>query len=433
MLKCLIFVLAVASVRANYESYSAQPQTLPMSEQPSVMPRSPCTEEVMRAPEIQLFSNPTDKSSYLVCTDVDISISMPCSPGTIFNQDLKHCIPIGWESPICPVGTCMNNADCIVDDENQASCICRVGFTGPRCEINIDECALEGNRVCADYNGRCVDQINAFYCEYENGAEIGLSWENRIPRPCSLEDIMKGKQFYELPSAAGNVFLQCTSENQFLVTKCADMLFWHQELRTCSIERPLEKTGVCKTYPCLNDGECIDLGSSNFQCLCKEGYTGSMCEEVIDFCLNEPCQMGGRCVSHPGGYNCICQDKLVDDSCSTGAQNPCVEGSNEYFSNMVDRSKYISCSLGYGFVKSCAPGTFWDQRTLSCLMPEKPKTLPKTLPKMTIPTPASSYGKMTPTPRPMMPMPTPTPVERVTPSNPLKPSYGQRMLSFFKY
>ncbi len=89
---------------------------------------------------------------------------------------------------------------------------------------------------------------------------------------------MKGKQFYELPTAAGNVFLQCTSENQFLVTKCADMLFWHQELRTCSIERPLEKNGICKTYPCLNDGECIDLGSSNFQCLCKEGYTGSMCE-----------------------------------------------------------------------------------------------------------------------------------------------------------
>ena len=111
--------------------------------------QSPCTVEVMRATEIQLFTNPQDPASYLICTDVDVFLSMPCAPGTVFNAAMRHCAPEGWESPACPVGTCFNNADCVVDEMNQATCLCRVGFTGQRCEVNIDECALEGNQACA--------------------------------------------------------------------------------------------------------------------------------------------------------------------------------------------------------------------------------------------------------------------------------------------
>jgi hypothetical protein len=114
----------------------------------------------MRAPEIQLFANPADQASYLICTDVNTPISMPCSPGTAFNSNLRHCVPIGWEAPRCPVGTCFNNADCVIDELNQASCLCRVGFTGARCEENIDECALEGNRVCQQA-GKIADPVTS--------------------------------------------------------------------------------------------------------------------------------------------------------------------------------------------------------------------------------------------------------------------------------
>ena len=126
------------------------------------------------------------------------------------------------------------------------------------------------------------------------------------------------KQFFQLISAGQNVFLQCTGEMTFVVSRCAELLYWHQELRTCSIEPALPKTGVCNTYPCRNDGECIDLGGSNFQCSCKPGFNGALCESAIDFCVNYPCQNGGRCVSHTTGYNCICSNNVVDDSCATG-------------------------------------------------------------------------------------------------------------------
>merc|ERR1719414_1121420 len=207
--------------------------------------------------EIQLFAHPDDETKYIICTDVGIFVTMPCSPGTVFNTDMRHCIPIGWEAPKCPVGTCKNQADCFLDEFRQPKCNCRLGFTGEFCETDIDECKLEGEAICSNQNGKCVDQVNGFYCDF--GGSIGLDQQTSINLPCTLEDLSKDKQFYELPSPQKNSYVQCTGENQFVVSKCADMLFWHQELRTCSIERPAEKTGICKGYPCQNDGECVDL------------------------------------------------------------------------------------------------------------------------------------------------------------------------------
>ena len=140
-------------------SYGSQvPQSAPVSSYGSQAPRAevpsfnPCTEEVMRAAEILLFANPSDQSSYLICTDVDVFVSMPCSPGTIFDATQRHCLPIGYEAPVCPVGTCQNQADCILDESNAFRCLCRIGFTGQACEINIDECASEGNSACSTYS-----------------------------------------------------------------------------------------------------------------------------------------------------------------------------------------------------------------------------------------------------------------------------------------
>ncbi len=271
---------------------------------------------MLRAPEIQAFQDPLDRRSYIVCTEIDVFVRMPCATGTFFDAGIRHCVPDGWVAPVCPVGLCKNNADCIIDElKNEYKCLCRVGFTGIFCETNIDECALEGNAYCRSQNGQCVDQINAYYCDF--GDKIGLTYEKAIPKPCTLAHLSEGKQFFELESPLNNVFLQCFGENRWVVSKCAEMLFWNQELRTCTIEQPIKKTGVCNTYPCKNDGICEDTGNFQFTCSCRPGFTGALCEEVIDFCLPQPCG-SGRCVSHPGGYNCVCQDKVVDQSCDNG-------------------------------------------------------------------------------------------------------------------
>ena len=133
--------------------------------------------------------------------------------------------------------------------------------------------------------------------------------------PCTLKNLALGLQFFEVPSTLGNVFLQCTGENTFVVSRCADLLYWNQEFLTCTLDRPAAKTGVCKSFPCHNEGVCHDLGNSNFHCECAGGFTGALCEQIIDHCVSNPCVNNGRCVSHLNGYNCVCQNKVVDDSC----------------------------------------------------------------------------------------------------------------------
>ncbi len=113
---------------------------------------NPCSAEVLRMNDIMLFRDPSDRTSYLICTDINVFHSMPCPEGTVFREEIHHCVPEGYEAPKCPDSFCKNDADCLIDELNQPKCICKVGFTGPFCEVNIDECALGGNQACAGIN-----------------------------------------------------------------------------------------------------------------------------------------------------------------------------------------------------------------------------------------------------------------------------------------
>ena len=136
--------------------------------------------------------------------------------------------------------------------------------------------------------------------------------------PCSAEDQNDPElAFYEF-GLDGQSYLHCTGDKSFQVRRCAGGLYWNQEERTCTLDKPVQPTGVCLTYPCENSGHCVDLGSSNFKCVCKSGFTGEYCEDKIDYCSSNPCQNGGRCLSYPGGYTCVCTDKVIDDCCCSG-------------------------------------------------------------------------------------------------------------------
>ncbi|XP_030628246.1 protein delta homolog 2 [Chanos chanos] len=59
----------------------------------------------------------------------------------------------------CLMRPCANGATCL-DGINRFSCLCPAGFTGRFCTINLDDCA---SQPCLN-RGRCIDRVNSFHC-----------------------------------------------------------------------------------------------------------------------------------------------------------------------------------------------------------------------------------------------------------------------------
>lgn len=56
----------------------------------------------------------------------------------------------------------------------------------------------------------------------------------------------------------------------------------------------------CDSSPCLH-GVCNCYGN-NFLCACNYGYTGNLCDQVVDYCASNPCMNGGQCTTYVGRY-----------------------------------------------------------------------------------------------------------------------------------
>ena len=70
----------------------------------------------------------------------------------------------GCVDVICPEGLCDHGGLCL-SVRHKPKCFCPAGFTGERCEINVDECA---SQPC--YNGgTCVDSPQGYRCECAPG------------------------------------------------------------------------------------------------------------------------------------------------------------------------------------------------------------------------------------------------------------------------
>ncbi|XP_064792399.1 protein eyes shut homolog [Oncorhynchus masou masou] len=247
--------------------------------------------------------------------DIDECASSPCKNGaTCIDQPGNyHCQCVapfkGRNCEFLPCeanNPCENGAEC-VEEPDQVHfplgfrCRCRRGFTGPRCEINMDECS---SNPCL--HGFCYDVVDGFYCLCNPGY-AGVRCEQ------------------DIDDCASNMCSNnSTCRDLHLTYECLCVPGWEGEFCQQEIDE-------CSSQPCLNNATCTDLLNS-YQCLCPQGWVGVDCSEDVDECDSGPCLNGAQCQESPlpGEFSCTCPPFFSGPLCNMPfdpcdpAHDPCL-------------------------------------------------------------------------------------------------------------
>lgn len=172
--------------------------------------------------------------------DIDECRSTNSSVVSVRHQHSHRREP-DYDGPCEHGGTCVNTI-------GSFKCHCEPGFTGPRCEININEC--ESN-PCQN-EGTCLDNPGHFTCVCMPGF-TGTRCEHEIDE-CSSNPCQNGALCNDLING-----YKCICPPGFAGTNCE------------------ENIDDCHSNPCQNGAECKDSLDS-YICKCLPGFNGPQCK-----------------------------------------------------------------------------------------------------------------------------------------------------------
>ncbi|XP_017164565.1 protein eyes shut homolog isoform X2 [Poecilia reticulata] len=344
--------------------------------------------------------------------DIDECASSPCKngatcidlPGNYFCQCVAPFKGYKCEFLPCEASNpCENGAVCVEElDQDRFPlgfrCHCRQGFSGPRCEINVDECS---SSPC--FHGFCYDVVDGFYCLCSPGY-AGLRCEEDIDdcvnSLCSPNSVCKDlHQSYDCVCQSGWEGKYCQREIDECLSlpcknnaTCTDLLDGYkcfcspgwtgvdcaQDVNECDSgpclngarctqsDIPGEFSCTCSPFftgllcdlpydpcdslhnPCLHDSTCLTRSNGTASCRCSAGFQGSLCEIDTNECGSNPCQNHGKCVDQVNGFRCDCQMGFSGLHCEEDinecASNPC---SNAGICQDLVNNFHCVCPSGY--------------------------------------------------------------------------------------
>ncbi|XP_041117630.1 sushi, von Willebrand factor type A, EGF and pentraxin domain-containing protein 1 isoform X2 [Polyodon spathula] len=209
----------------------------------------------------------------------------------------------------CFLNPCQNRGTC---EEVGAGyvCLCPSGFTGPRCESDIDECE---SAPCQN-GAACKDGVGEFVCQCQPGY-VGMLCEAEV-NECSSSPC-----FNDGTCVDGINAYSCSCTDGFTGVHC---------------ELEIDE---CQPGPCVNNGVCEDLIGS-FKCTCSSGFAGTRCEININECDSKPCFNGGTCSDDINSFRCQCPPGYTGLVCETDVneceaspclnQATCLDGLDSY-------------------------------------------------------------------------------------------------------
>ncbi|KAL2090378.1 hypothetical protein ACEWY4_015066 [Coilia grayii] len=132
--------------------------------------------------------------------------------------------------------TCFNGANCSLQF---LTCDCTTGFTGHRCEQEVDECKSNPCHCCNLVN-RCEQEVDE----------------------CKSNPCLNGGYCRNLVNRCEQEVDECKSNP----CHCCNL-----------VNRCEQEVDECKSNPCLNGGYCRNL-VNRFQCVCELSFGGERCE-----------------------------------------------------------------------------------------------------------------------------------------------------------
>jgi hypothetical protein len=162
-------------------------------------------------------------------------------------------------------------------------------------------------------------------------------------------------------------FIVCLSEtDKYTIFDCPTGLMYNKFWDRCDYDQETFSSG-CESQPCQYGSKCIDLGSNEFRCECRAGYSGILCENAPDICDTEDrCGPLGQCNSLPWTsiipYYCTCMNnKRFGMSCDAekSEPNPCLsstlnEDGRGVFSTKIDPFVFVHCHRDQMKLKFCS-------------------------------------------------------------------------------
>ncbi|XP_028660616.2 LOW QUALITY PROTEIN: sushi, von Willebrand factor type A, EGF and pentraxin domain-containing protein 1 [Erpetoichthys calabaricus] len=225
----------------------------------------------------ECFLNPCQNRG--TCEEVGAGYICLCPSGFTgakCESDIDECLSM----------PCQNGAIC-TDVVGNFSCQCQPGYVGTLCETEINECI---SAPCVN-DGTCVDGINGYTCNCANGY-TGIHCELEL-NECHSNPCLNNGVCEDLPGT-----FKCTCPTGLSGVKCEINI------------------NECDSQPCLNGGVCSD-GINNFRCQCKAGYTGLLCETDIDECEANQCLNQATCVDGLNSFTCKCPPGFNGTRCET--------------------------------------------------------------------------------------------------------------------
>uniref|UniRef100_A0A673UBX6 Delta like non-canonical Notch ligand 1 n=1 Tax=Suricata suricatta TaxID=37032 RepID=A0A673UBX6_SURSU len=116
---------------------------------------------------------------------------------------------------------------------------------------------------------------------------------------------------------------------------------------------------ACSSGPCANNGTCVNIDSSRYECTCAPGFSGMTCREKAGPCAvnGSPCQHGGTCVDDEGWASyasCLCPPGFSGNFCET-MTNSCIPNPCENQGVCTEIGGDFRCRCPAGFMdKTCS-------------------------------------------------------------------------------